>query len=368
MKTSAKALVAAGAIAALAAPILAQQRGPGGGGGGLPPECRAEIMKLCGGAGREGMRTCIAEKASELSEGCRDQLRARIEQRREGAGQGRGMRGGRGMGREGAMRGSPAVPPNQTLAYGPDSLQALDLWVPQGATKAPLVLFVHGGGWSRGSKNNATGRALPAHMLQQGYAFASIDYRLVPRNTVEEQASDVAAALAAVLKRADSLGIDRSRVVLTGHSAGAHLVALVGTDERYLKSAGLSFRDIRGVMPNDGAGYDVASQFPAAGPRLMKTYEQAFGTDPARQKALSPTLQAAAPNAPAFLLLHVERPDAVRQSEALAAALRQAGTAVEVAGFPGKGLRGHMEINRRLGAPDYAATVVMDNWLKKVLG
>lgn len=367
MTTSAKTLIAAGAIAVLAAPILAQSRGPGGGGGGLPPECRAEIKALCDGAGRQGLRTCIAEKAGELSEGCRDQLRARIEQRREGAGQGRGMRGGRGMGREGAMRGGPAVPPNQTIAYGPDSLQALDLWVPQGATKAPLVLFVHGGGWSRGSKNNATGRALPSHMLQQGYAFASIDYRLVPRNSVEEQASDVAAALAAVLKRADQLGIDRSRVVLTGHSAGAHLVALVGTDERYLKSAGLSFRDIRGVMPNDGAGYDVAPQMAAPG-RLGNMFTAAFGTDPARQKALSPTLQSAAPNAPAFLLLHVERPDAVRQSEALAAALRQAGTAVEVASFPGKGLRGHMEINRRLGAPDYAATVVMDNWLKKVMG
>jgi acetyl esterase/lipase len=363
MKTSSKALIAAGAIAVLAAPILAQPA-PGDSGGRLPPECREEIVKLCGAAGREGMRTCIAQTAGELSESCRDQLRQRIEQHRQGAG-----RGGRGMGwdgREGGLRGQ-ATPPTQTFAYGPDSLQALDLWVPQGASKAPLVLFVHGGGWSRGSKDNATSRALPAHMLEQGYAFASIDYRLVPRHKVEDQASDVAAALAAILKRADSLGIDRRRVVLTGHSAGAHLVALVGTDERYLKSAGLSFRDIRGVMPNDGAGYEVAPQMGAPG-RLGEMFTAAFGTDPARQKALSPTLQAGAPNAPAFLLLHVERPDAVRQSEALAAALRQAGTPVEIASFPGRGLRGHIEINRRLGAADYAATVVMDTWLKKVFG
>lgn len=345
MNTPAKLVLAVGALAALATPILAQQRG---GGERLPKECRAEIVKLCG-TDRSQIRTCLVEKASQLSEGCRSELRARMEQRRE----------------QGA---ATKAPPPQTLYYGKDSLQGIDLWVPEGAKNAPLVLFVHGGGWKRGSKNNAMGRAMPAHMLEQGYAFASIDYRLVPKNTVEEQAADVAAALAHLLKRADALGIDRSRVVLTGHSAGAHLVALVGTDERYLKRVGLSFADIDGVMPNDGAAYDVASQFTMAGPRMKATYEQAFGTDPARQQALSPIAQAAAPNAPAFLLLHVKRPDAAAQSKTLAEALRQAGSQAEVAGFAGQGLKGHMEINRKLGQPDYPATPVMDAWLRKVLG
>ena len=349
MNTAATVLIAAGALAALASPILAQQRS---GGERLPAECRAEIVKLCG-TDRSQLRTCLGEKASQLSETCRGELRARIEQRR-------GQRGGAGD--EAAK-----TPPPQTLFYGKDSLQGINLWVPEGAKSAPLVLFVHGGGWKRGSKDNATGRDMPQHMLEQGYAFASIDYRLVPTNTVEEQAGDVAAALAHVLKRADSLGIDRRRVVLTGHSAGAHLVALVGTDERYLKKAGLSFADIDGVMPNDGAAYDVATQFTMAGPMMAKTYEQAFGTDPARLKALSPIWQAASPNAPAFLLLHVQRRDAVDQSKRLAAALKQSGTAVEIAGFAGDGLRGHMDINRKLGQPGYPATPVMDAWLKKVL-
>ena len=348
MNTPAKLILAAGAFAALATPILAQQRG---GGERLPKECRAEIVKLCG-TDRTQMRTCLAEKASQLSEGCRAALRERMEQRRGGSG------------RDGQ---ASATPPAQTLAYGKDSLQSLNLWVPEGAGKAPLVLFVHGGGWKRGSKDNAMGRAMPAHMMEQSYAFASIDYRLVPANTVEEQATDVAAALAYLLKNADRLGIDRSRVVLTGHSAGAHLVALVGTDERYLKAAGLSFADIDGVMPNDGAAYDVPQQM-TTGPKIMsQTYVQAFGTDPARQAALSPTLHAAAPNAPAFLLLHVQRPDGVTQADALAAALKRAGTRVEIGSFPGEGLQGHMEINRKLGEPDYPATPVMDAWLRKVL-
>jgi acetyl esterase/lipase len=205
-------------------------------------------------------------------------------------------------------------------------------------------------------------------MLAQGYAFASIDYRLVPAATVEQQAADVAAALAYLLKRAGELGIDPSRVVLTGHSAGAHLVALVGTDERYLRAEALSFADIDGVMPNDGAAYDVPVQMAQAGRFMAGTYEQAFGTDPARQKVLSPTLRAAAPNAPAFLLLHVQREDGVAQNRTLADALRRAGTAVEVGSFPGEGRQGHADINRKLGEPDYPATPVMDAWLAKVLG
>ena len=270
-----------------------------------------------------------------------------------------------------AMLGAPILARQradapQTIAYGSEALQRLDLWTPQGTQRAPLVMFVHGGGWKRGSKDNAVSRALPAHLLAQGYAFAAIDYRLVPGASVEQQAGDVAAALAALLARSDSLGIDRGRVVLMGHSAGAHLVALVGTDEQYLRAANLSFADIDGVIPNDGAAYDVPVQMAQAGRFMARTYTQAFGTEVVRQRALSPTLNAAAPNAPAFLLLHVQRPDGIAQADALAEALRRAGTRVEIGSFPGEGLRGHAEINRKLGEPDYPATALVDAWLAKV--
>lgn len=358
MNSATKALLALSTAALLATPILAQQRG----GGRLPAECREEIVALCG-TDRAQMRTCLREKASELSDTCRTALRERMEARRDG-----GKRGGdqrRGNAPSDAPTDAPAP---QTLSYGSDPLQALNLWVPANAQPAPLVLFVHGGGWKRGSKENAGSRAMPGHMLAQGYAFASIDYRLVPAATVEQQASDVAASLAYLLERADDLGIDRNRVVLTGHSAGAHLVALVGTDEQYLRGAGLSFADIDGVMPNDGAAYDIPAQMAQAGPMMSKTYTQAFGTDSARQQALSPTFHAASPNAPDFLLIHVQREDGVAQNKALAAALEAGGSRVAIGSFEGKGLRGHAEINRRLGEPDYPATPVMDQWLKAVLG
>ncbi|WP_338426194.1 alpha/beta hydrolase [Sphingopyxis kveilinensis] len=280
--------------------------------------------------------------------GAREELRARLAER---------------MGADNA----PKVPGSETISYGRDPLQTLDVWRAKGAAgPAPLVIFVHGGGWKRGDKDNATGRFKAVHYPEQGYAFASINYRLVPASTVEQQAADVASAVKALIDRADRLGIDRRRIVLMGHSAGAHLVALVGTDPRYLRGAGLSFADIAGVIPIDGAAYDVAAQMQDGPPIMHKTFEQAFGTDPARQKALSPTLHAAAPNAREFLLLYVQRADGVRQAKGLGAALEKGGSRVEHGSFPGEGLKGHAEINRSLGDPAYAPTAFVDAWLKRV--
>jgi len=256
---------------------------------------------------------------------------------------------------------------SQTLAYGADGLQAVDYWA--GRTRdAPLVVFVHGGGWSRGDKRMMDGSDKLAHWRAQGYAVASVNYRLVPEATVEQEAEDVAAAVAFLKGHAGTLGFDPERIVLIGHSAGAHLVALVGTDPAYLRGVGLGFADIDGVVPLDGAAYNVQQQLDE-GPRIMgRMYRQAFGGDAARQQRLSPTAQSAAPNAVEFLILHVQRPDGIKQSEALGAALRQAGTRAEVRGFPGTGLSGHAEINRRMGDPDYPATPVLDGFLARVFG
>ena len=78
-----------------------------------------------------------------------------------------------------------AVPGKQTLSYGADPLQSLDFYPAQGAKgPAPLVLYVHGGGWKRGSKETASSRHAPGHFTGLGYTYASIDYRLVPAATV----------------------------------------------------------------------------------------------------------------------------------------------------------------------------------------
>lgn len=265
---------------------------------------------------------------------------------------------------------APALAAPRTLSFGADPKQAYDYWpaaAPAGTVRPPLIVFVHGGAWSMGDKSNGTGKWKPAHFTAAGYAFASIDYRLVPQVKVEDEAGDVAHALRHLIDHAGDLGFDPARVVLMGHSAGAHLVALVATDERYLKAAGLSFASLKGVIPIDGAGYDVPRQMAGNAPRLLQAkYEAAFGSDPARQRALSPTFAAAAGagHLPPFLLIHVQRPDGVAQAEELEAALKAAGAAVSRQGFPGEGLSGHLEINRRLGDPAYPATGVVDGWLR----
>lgn len=250
-------------------------------------------------------------------------------------------------------------------SFGTDPLQKLDFWAAKDKAKpAPIVIFVHGGGWKRGDKRNATGADKVTHFLEQGYAVASVNYRLVPAAKVEDQAADVAAAFAWLRSNATKLNIDTAKMVLMGHSAGAHLVALVGTDPGYARAAGFALSDIRGVIPLDGAAYDVPAQIADGGRFMQDTYAEAFGSDPARQKSLSPTLHAAGPNAPAFLILHVDRDDGKRQSEGLGAALRKAGTPAQVTRIEGRGMVGHTEINRKLGQPDYPATPIVDAWLR----
>lgn len=336
--------IIAGLAASVTFTAFAQERAR------LPAQCRQEIVQLCG-TDRSQIRSCMAEKRGQLSEACQQSLRERIQARRGETGTA-----------PRAMRGSGA----SELTYGTDPLQKLDFYPTTAAKPAPLVIFVHGGGWKRGDKSNATGQFKAPHYNGQGYHFASINYRLVPEATVEQQASDVASAVAKLLADADRLKIDRRKVVLMGHSAGAHLVALVGTDPQYLRAAGLSHADIKGVIPLDGAAYNVPEQMDENARLMGDTYLQAFGTDLERQKALSPTLHAAAPNAPSFLILHVQRRDGTAQSNGLGEALRRAGTDAKVQGFDGRGLKGHAEINRKLGDPDYPATPVVDAFLKRV--
>lgn len=315
----------------------------------LSAECRREIVAMCG-TDRSAIRQCLREKAASLGADCRTELRQRIDR----------------TGPEAALSRKQAS--GEEIAYGSDPLQRLDFHAAAGAGPKPLILFVHGGGWKRGDKNNATGTFKPGHYNGQGYHFASMNYRLVPAATVEQQGADVAQALAELLKRDRTLGIDRRRVVLMGHSAGAHLVSLVGTDPQYLRDVGLTPASVAGVIPLDGAGYDVPAQMSQNALLMGDTYKQAFGTDPIRQRALSPTFHAGRPDVADWLILHVERPDAKSQSEGLASALRKAGAKAKVQQFAGRGLQGHAEINRRMGDPAYAATAVVDSWLRRLFG
>lgn len=249
------------------------------------------------------------------------------------------------------------------IAYGAHPRQRLD-FTPGPDRNAPLFIFIHGGGWAFGDKRMAAHMA--AHARARGYAFASLNYRLVPDADPAEQAGDVAAAIAHLVREAERLGIDPDRIIVSGHSAGAHLAALVGTDPRYLAAHRLPISILDGIVLLDGAGYDVPAQMRRGGPFLRRLYARAFGEDPAFQARVSPAVQAAAPNAGRFLILHItSRPDdSGAQSERLAEALRAAGTRAEVVAVDNS----HAEIFRQFGQPGHVATARTDAFAREVLG
>lgn len=351
MKTAAKALLALSAAAVLATPILAQRRG----GERLPPECREEIMKLCG-TDRTKIRTCLREKYAELSEGCAATLRERMQERR-GAGEGAGA----GLGARAGQYGSGKV--SSTVVYGEHLRQQVDVYTPDDAVgDAPLVVFIHGGGWQIGNRSMV--QAKPQHFKDQGYVFASAGYRLLPDAPVEQQAADIGAALRALRGQAESGGFDPDKIVLMGHSAGAHLAALVATDPQY---AGDAFGAIRGVVLLDGAGYDVVEAAARPSMELPTLYKDVFGSDPARQKALSPITHVGGKDAAHWIALYVaERPGSKAQSEALAGALAKAGKDASAVAITGTD---HGRMNRELGTEaGKAQTEAVDAFLKRVFG
>ncbi|WP_225896923.1 alpha/beta hydrolase [Brevundimonas goettingensis] len=230
-------------------------------------------------------------------------------------------------------------------SYGADPLQSYDLY--PGPATGPVLMFVHGGGWKRGE--NSMVNALPDYARRHGLTLASTSYRLVPDVGAREEAQDVAAAIADLHRR-----LPGRAIFVLGHSAGAHLAALVGVDPVYLGAHGLKPSDLGGVILLDGAGYD------ATGPRgrgivgraLDEMYDNAFGPEGSPGRAeLSPTLRVRSGQTyPPFLIFHVaSRADSAAQSQALATVLIRAGGRAEVIAAPGET---HMTINRSFGVAD----------------
>lgn len=281
----------------------------------LSPECRQEFVKLCGATrDRQAILKCLRGTMQSFSDRCRAEINER-------------MKAARSQWGENATGGTE-------YSYGSDAKQAFDFWPVSGNTKAPLVVFIHGGGWSIGDKRSGAG-GKPEYYNSLGHAFASVNYRLVPHVTPAEQASDVAASIAWMRKNADKLGFDANRIFVMGHSAGAHLAALVSTDTRYLTEVGVPLTAMRGTILLDGAGYDVVKQMTYKGNRVQGMYDAAFTKDPATQARLAPVTHAGLPDVARWLILPVEsRPDALDQSRLLARALETGGVKATVKPVP----------------------------------
>jgi acetyl esterase/lipase len=198
----------------------------------------------------------------------------------------------------------------------------LDLYIPKGQKDFPVLLFVHGGSWRHGDKNGQLGTYsnIGSFYARHGIGTVVINYRLSPQVKHPEHIKDVARAFAWTHKNIGKYGGKADQVFVCGHSAGAHLVSLLVTDNTYLKMAGLGVEDVRGVIAMSGV-YDLGE----------KLFPSVFGTDSEVRRKASPIRQVKA-GLPPFLILYADDdfPGCGREpSAAFARALKEKSNKVE---------------------------------------
>ena len=258
----------------------------------------------------------------------------------------------------GETTAAPSVRVLRDVAYGSDTRQRFDVYLPAHPTKAPVLFMVHGGAWAFGDKAEpGVVRNKVAYWLPRGYVLVFVNYRMLPSARPLEQAVDVASALAAAQQQAASWGADPTRFVLMGHSAGAHLVALLNAAPALAQQQGA--RPWRGAVSLDGAAMDVSRIMQA--PHLP-LYDRAFGSDPAYWRSVSP-IEVLTPDAqPLLSVCSSRRSDSCMQSALLerkAATLKLRVTIWEQD-------LAHGDINRRLGESG-AYTDSVARWISSIL-
>jgi acetyl esterase/lipase len=234
------------------------------------------------------------------------------------------------------------------VAYGDDDKQRLDVYAPRGARNAPMVVFTHGGEWTRGDKSNVSYK--PKFLNENGIVFISVNYRLTPPATHPAQVRDVAEAIRWVREHAAEFGGDPKKIFLMGHSAGCHLATLVALDPRYLAKHKLRPADVRGVLAWSGGAYDLVEKVKAGG-AYAGYIRKTFGDAEEFWRDASPVAHLKdAASGPAFLFVSIERGSASHQAaERLARLIRDAGGRADSKLIEG---RDHFNANHLLGAPE----------------
>ncbi len=240
--------------------------------------------------------------------------------------------------------------------------QLLDVYSPGEGKNHPIIVWIHGGGWTKGNKTGIQKK--PQAFTDKGFVFVSTNYRFVPNVTVKEMTGDVAKAIRWAHDHAGDIGGDPNSIYVMGHSAGAHLAALVCADDRYLKAEGLSLSIIKGCVPVDVSVYDIPKRLSESGGTVPpETFAKVFGNSEESYKDLSPLTHVAKDkNIPPFLILHVaDRPETKAQSHWLAEKLESANVWAKVVAAEGKT---HGTINSELGAPDDVPTQELFSFLE----
>ena len=232
--------------------------------------------------------------------------------------------------------------------------QKLDLYLPAGVKDAPVVVWIHGGGWQNGSKDRTPAVALLAH----GYAVASINYRLSSHAVFPAQIEDCKAAVRWLRAHAGEHGYDPNRIGVWGSSAGGHLVAMLGVtgdvkDFDTGENLAVSSR-VQAVVdffgPTDLLMMDAQS---TANSRMKhnppdspesKLVGGAIQENPGKTRRASPLTYVSNGDTP-FLIVHGDQDPLVpvAQSEVFLAALKKAGVEADLYVVKGGGHGGFQD-------------------------
>ena len=215
-----------------------------------------------------------------------------------------------------------------TADYGPDARLKLDVYRPTtGHGPAPVIVFFYGGSWKSGQRG--TYRFIAQAYASRGYVVVIPDYRLYPQVTFPAFMDDAARAVDWVAGNIAGYGGDPARIVLMGHSAGAHMAALLALDGGYLAAHGRDPAALRGVIGLAGPYW--------FNPLDYRSTRAVFAGTRDIDRARPITF--ARRDAPPMLLLHGDSDSTVYplNTERLTARLRAAGAAAESRLYPGTG-------------------------------
>jgi len=158
----------------------------------------------------------------------------------------------------------------------------LDLYMPAGVANPPLLVWVHGGAWSRGTKAQ-----VPSQFVENGIATASLDFRQTTEAPFPANVHDIKAAIRFLRAKASDYGYRTDRIAISGASSGAHLAALVGVTNGHEKLEGT----IGDHMNQSSDVQAIVSYFGASNLTTILAQSTPFGLN-VRQPALQGLLGA----------------------------------------------------------------------------
>ena len=230
-----------------------------------------------------------------------------------------------------------ALPCELDVPYGPTEDETLDVF-PAPAAGGPIVVYIHGGAWTRSSKNHVN---YPAESFTRaGAAYVAVNFGLVPSVTLDEQVRQNRAAIQWVYQHAGRYGADPNQLYVAGHSSGAHVTGMMITTD-WARGWGLPPNVIKGALACSGM-YDLE-------PVRLSSRNDYLQLDLEAARRNSPILRIPASGCPVIIGYgEGDQDEFRRQSKTFAAAWRAAGLRCHDVVLPGLN---HFEVGQQFNAP-----------------